>query len=59
MIMKRDIFIKFAAIASLFMAVSCGAPSLPESPVESKKQPLIYPDYKGVTIPCNIAPLTF
>ncbi|MBE6269143.1 MAG: hypothetical protein E7092_09215 [Bacteroidales bacterium] len=59
MIMKRDIFIQFAAIASLIMAVSCGAPSLPESPVESKKQPLIYPDYKGVTIPCNIAPLTF
>ena len=59
MIMKRDIFIQLAAIASLFMAISCGAPSLPESPVESKKQPLIYPDYKGVTIPCNIAPLTF
>ncbi len=39
--------------------VSCGAPSVPESPVSSKKQPLIYPDYKGVTVPCNIAPLTF
>ena len=46
------------AAAAMFAVVSC-SPSLPDSPVASKKAPEIYPDYKNVTIPCNIAPLTF
>ncbi|MBQ5663074.1 MAG: PD40 domain-containing protein [Bacteroidaceae bacterium] len=44
-------------VATLFFA-AC-TPTLPDSPVSSKKSPRIYPDYKDVTIPCNIAPLTF
>ena len=44
--------------AAMLGAASC-TPSLPDSPALSKKAPVIYPDYKDVTIPCNIAPLTF
>ena len=44
--------------AALLVAVSC-TPSLPDAYTPSKKSPIIYPDYKEVTIPCNIAPLTF
>ena len=59
MIMRKYISILLPTIVAIMGIVSCGAPSVPESPVASKKQPLIYPDYKGVTVPCNIAPLTF
>ena len=45
-------------VAAMLGAASC-TPSLPDSPVMSKRLPEIYPDYKNVTIPCNIAPLTF
>ena len=37
---------------------ACG-PQLPENYTTSGKQPDIYPDYKGVTVPVNMAPLTF
>ena len=37
---------------------ACG-PQLPESFTTAGKQPDIYPDYKGVTVPVNMAPLTF
>ena len=55
----KHIFVRLFALAAILAAVSCAGPSVPEAPVATKKQPLIYPDYKGVTIPCNIAPLTF
>ena len=41
-----------------FLLFSCG-PSVPEEFVESDELPRIYPDYVDVTIPVNIAPLTF
>ena len=41
-----------------FLLFSCG-PSVPEVFTESDELPRIYPDYVGVTIPANIAPLTF
>ncbi len=41
----------------LFMA--CGQPSVPTEFVDSDSYPNIYPDYIGVTVPINIAPLTF
>ena len=41
-----------------FLLFSCG-PSVPEGFVESDELPRIYPDYVDVTIPVNIAPLTF
>lgn len=39
----------------------CGGsqPSIPEQYVVADSLPTIYPDYVGVTVPCNIAPLNF
>ena len=39
--------------------MGCSGPSVPEVFTESKDLPNIYPDYTNVTIPMNIAPLTF
>ena len=39
--------------------MGCSEPSVPEVFTESKSLPKIYPDYTNVTIPINIAPLTF
>ena len=47
-------------VASLLLlcVVAC-SPVAPEKYSESASLPQIYPDYVNVTIPCNIAPLTF
>ncbi len=39
--------------------MGCSGPSVPEVFTDSKSLPKIYPDYTNVTIPINIAPLTF
>lgn len=40
--------------------VGCSShPSLPTTYTEVKEQPVIFPDYTDVTIPCNIAPMNF
>lgn len=44
---------------AMFMLFSCNKATVPESYSSLVEQPSIYPDYKNVTIPCNIAPLTF
>ena len=49
-------FILLTVAATLLMA--CGN-EIPEKFWESDKLPEIYPDYTNVTIPVNIAPLTF
>lgn len=41
------------------MLASCGGPSIPQNAKETGELPGIYPDYIDVTIPVNIAPLTF
>jgi len=41
-----------------FLLTACG-PKLPTDYVEKDEWPSIYPDYINVTIPVNIAPLTF
>lgn len=46
-------------IACCMVVVGCGGPSVPEVFTDSKSLPKIYPDYTDVTIPINIAPLTF
>lgn len=46
-------------IASALLALSCGAPSVPQDAASTGQAARIYPDYTGVTIPCNIAPLNF
>lgn len=42
----------------MLLASSCGG-SLPRKFDEAKSAVRIYPDYAGVTIPCNIAPMNF
>ena len=39
--------------------VACGRVSVPEQYTQDNSFPGIYPDYVGVTVPVNIAPLTF
>lgn len=53
--------IKNITATILFAAamVSCSHVTVPETYSKSGKSPLIYPDYAGVTVPVNIAPLTF
>lgn len=48
----------FLCLSACWVATACG-PSLPTDYTDSKTLPKIYPDYVDVTIPVNIAPLTF
>ena len=52
--MKKLIFI----IATATVFVACGN-NIPSTFNESEELPHIYPDYTNVTVPVNIAPLTF
>ena len=45
-------------VCCCLVVTGCG-PSVPTDFAESDQLPKIYPDYKEVTIPVNIAPLTF
>ena len=51
--MKRVLF----GIITLLGLLGCS--SMPENPVKTEQLPTIYPDYIGVTIPADIAPLNF
>ena len=46
-------------IAVAIMLAACGAPSVPSTFEKSDKSVAVYPDYKDVTVPCNIAPLVY
>ena len=46
-------------ILSIVVVMTACGPQVPKDYTSSDKQPDIYPDYKGVTVPVNIAPLTF
>ena len=54
--MKRIYFLPFYFCC--FLLLACGV-SVPESFTESQELPKVYPDVIDVTIPQNIAPLTF
>lgn len=45
--------------AVMLVVASCGSPKLPADSTAVDRLPQIYPDYIDVTVPCNIAPLTF
>ena len=47
------------AVVAVAAMVACGQPSVPTEYTQSDKLPKIYPDYVDVTVPINIAPLTF
>lgn len=54
--------IRTILLISVMLAVlnACTShPSVPESHTNAGRPPVIYPDYKNVTVPCNIAPLNF
>ena len=53
----KHLFFSLSLCASVFLVLSCG--SNPEHPTIVDKLPAIYPDYIGVTIPADIAPLNF
>ena len=55
--MKRYTSFFFAVTA--LVLVACTGVKVPEQYANDNKLPAIYPDYVGVTIPVNIAPLTF
>ena len=48
----------FAIIIVALALMACGN-QIPTTYAESEESPAIYPDYTGVTVPINIAPLTF
>ena len=50
---------KLAYIGFCLTIIGCSGPSMPEVFTDSKTLPKIYPDYTDVTIPINMAPLTF
>jgi hypothetical protein len=50
---------QLAYIGFCLAIMGCSAPSVPDAFTDSKNLPKIYPDYTDVTIPINIAPLTF
>ncbi|MBO7129987.1 MAG: PD40 domain-containing protein [Prevotella sp.] len=54
--MKLRIFLFICCCA---MLAGCSSPTVPEVFTDSKDLPKIYPDYIDVTIPINMAPLTF
>ena len=55
--MRRAIIHLFT-FSLLFLLTAC-SPSVPESYTESGELPKVYPDVIDVTVPLNIAPLTF
>lgn len=59
--MKRYIhfYIVFLAVAVLLMSSCASHPDVPSASKEAKSLPAIFPDYCGVTVPYNIAPLNF
>ena len=50
---------KIAFIGFCLAVMGCTGPSVPEVFTETDRVAEIYPDYTGVTIPANMAPLTF
>jgi len=53
--MKRTYFL----LILICTFIACTSPKIPETFAESDTLPTIYPDYTEVTVPINIAPLTF
>ena len=53
----KKVFLYIFALTALLSA--CHNAKVPEQFTDIKNAPNIYPDYKNVTIPVNIAPLTF
>ena len=59
--MKRHTlpYLQLLAVAMLLLSSCVHHPDIPSSSKEAKCLPAIFPDYCGVTVPYNIAPLNF
>ena len=57
--MRKPFFIFHFSFFILLVAACSKHPSLPSSFTQMNSEPEIYPDYVGVTVPPNIAPLNF
>ena len=55
--MKKNIYTTL--LLALLVMTSCHNATVPETFTDVNKAPTIYPDYRDVTVPVNIAPLTF
>ena len=53
----KKLIISLCLCVSVFQLLSCS--SGPENPTMVDQLPAIYPDYVGVTVPAEIAPLNF
>ena len=53
----RKVLLSLWLCVSVWLLLACS--SNPEHPTLVDKLPVIYPDYIGVTIPADIAPLNF
>ena len=53
---KKNIYFCFCMMVLL---IACGKAHVPQTFTEANQLPHIYPDYINVTVPVNIAPLTF
>ena len=53
----KHLHLSLSLCASVFLVLSCS--SGPDNPTLASQLPEIYPDYIGVTIPADIAPLNF
>lgn len=57
--MKHILLILFTACTVILSGCGGKNASIPSSYTDSNKEPVIYPEYAGVTVPSNIAPLNF
>lgn len=53
---RRNIIL---TLLSVMVFTACHNAQIPDNYAKSPKAPVIYPDYNGVTVPVNIAPLSF
>ena len=53
----RDVVNRLFIVLGVILIAGCSSWETPGSSFDA--EPLIFPDYKEVTIPCNIAPLNF
>ena len=57
--MRHSVLNHIPLFATALLMVACGSVKVPENYAKSDSLPKIYPDYVNVTVPCNIAPLSF
>ena len=57
--MSRSLCRNCIAVIVILLLAACSKPRVPASYTDSQREPSIFPEYRDVTVPVNIAPLTF